>query len=64
MAGELLVRKVKHIQSTGAKVVATGNPGCMLQVQNGCRAAGLDVRIAHPITLLAEAYRAEQSTGS
>jgi len=64
MAGDLLVRKVKHIQSTGAKVVATGNPGCMLQVQNGCRAAGLDVRIAHPITLLAEAYRAERGADS
>jgi glycolate oxidase iron-sulfur subunit len=64
MAGDLLVRKVKHIQSTGAKVVATGNPGCMLQVQNGCRAAGLDVRIAHPITLLAEAYRAERGASS
>ena len=60
MAGDLLVRKVKHIQSTGAQVVATGNPGCMLQVQNGCRAAGLDVRIAHPVTLLAEAYRGDQ----
>ena len=60
MAGDLLVRKVKHIQSTGAQVVATGNPGCMLQVQNGCRAAGLNVRIAHPVTLLAEAYRGDQ----
>ena len=62
MAGELLVRKVKHIQSTGSQVVATGNPGCMLQVQNGCRAAGLNVRIAHPVTLLAEAYRGDQTS--
>lgn len=61
MATELLERKVKHIQSTGAQVVATGNPGCMLQVQNGCRAAGLNVRVAHPVTLLAEAYRGENS---
>jgi glycolate oxidase iron-sulfur subunit len=60
MAGELLVRKVKHIQSTGAQIVATGNPGCMLQVQNGCRAAGLKIRIAHPVSLLAEAYRGDQ----
>ncbi len=60
MANDLLERKVKHIQSTGAQVVATGNPGCMLQVMNGCRSAGMDVRIAHPVTLLAEAYRAEK----
>jgi len=61
MANELLERKVKHIQSTGAEVVATGNPGCMLQVLNGCRRAGMNVRIAHPVTLLAEAYRGDHS---
>ena len=59
MANDLLDRKVKHIQSTGAQVVATGNPGCMLQVLNGCRKAGTNVRVAHPVTLLAEAYRGE-----
>ena len=57
MAGQLLERKVRHIRSTGASIVATANPGCLLQVINGCRAAGVDVRVAHPITLLAEAYR-------
>lgn len=62
MAGELLERKVKHIRSTGARVVATANPGCLLQVVNGCQAAGLSVRVAHPVTLLAEAYRNEPTT--
>ena len=57
MAGQLLERKVRHIRSTGARIVATANPGCLLQVINGCRAAGLEVRVAHPVTLLAEAYR-------
>jgi glycolate oxidase iron-sulfur subunit len=60
MANELLERKVKHIKSTGAQVVATGNPGCLLQVINGCERAGMNVRVAHPVTLLAEAYREEQ----
>ena len=59
MAGDLLERKVKHIRGTGAEVVATGNPGCLLQVQNGVRQEGLPIRVVHPITLLAEAYRAE-----
>lgn len=57
MAGELLNRKVGHLRATGAQVVATANPGCLLQLVNGCRDAGLPVRLAHPITLLAEAYR-------
>jgi glycolate oxidase iron-sulfur subunit len=57
MSGQLLERKVNHIASTRAGVVATGNPGCLLQVVNGCAARGLNVRTAHPVTLLAEAYR-------
>ena len=59
MADDLLRRKVGHIKTTGANVVATGNPGCLLQVQNGCEREGMHVRVAHPVTLLAEAYRAE-----
>ena len=59
MSGKLLERKVDHIASTRASVVATGNPGCLLQVMNGCQSRGLKVRTAHPVTLLAEAYRRE-----
>jgi glycolate oxidase iron-sulfur subunit len=58
MAGELLNRKLRHVRSTGATIVATGNPGCLLQLINGARAQGLHLRVVHPITLLAEAYRA------
>lgn len=57
MAGQLLERKVNHIASTGATIVATGNPGCLLQIVNGCADRGIKLRVVHPITLLAEAYR-------
>jgi len=57
MAGDLLERKLKHIRSTRCDIVATGNPGCLLQILNGVRKAGGSLRLAHPITLLAEAYR-------
>jgi glycolate oxidase iron-sulfur subunit len=57
MAGQLLDRKLKHIRSTGATVVANANSGCLLQLINGIRQAGMNVRVAHPMTLLAEAYR-------
>jgi glycolate oxidase iron-sulfur subunit len=63
MAGELLRRKINHIKSTGAKVVATANPGCLLQLINGARAEGLELRVAHPVTLIAEAYRERTPTG-
>ncbi len=60
MAGELLERKMKHIRATNCTVVATGNPGCLLQLVNGAKDAGLPLRVAHPVTLLAEAYRRER----
>jgi glycolate oxidase iron-sulfur subunit len=59
MANQLLDRKIEKIVMTGALTVATGNPGCLLQVMNGARKHGLNLRVAHPITLLAEAYRSE-----
>jgi len=54
----LLQRKVGHIVSTGAQYVATANPGCHLQIARGLDAAGLRVQVVHPVSLLAEAYRA------
>ena len=60
MADKLLQRKVDHIAATGATLVATGNPGCLLQIQNGLRQRGLNVEAVHPVSLLAEAYRVEK----
>ncbi len=57
MANQLLARKLRHIQSTGATLVATANPGCLLQLVNGARQHGLTLRIVHPVSLLAAAYR-------
>ncbi len=57
MANKLLDRKLANIRSTGAGVVANANSGCLLQLINGIRQAGMNVRVAHPMTLLAEAYR-------
>jgi glycolate oxidase iron-sulfur subunit len=61
MADQLLDRKMQHIRSTGAEIVATGNPGCLLQIINGATREGLRLRVVHPVTLLAEAYRRGQS---
>ena len=58
MADKLLQRKLDHITSTGASVVAAGNPGCLLQIQNGLAARGVKIEVVHPVTLLARAYRA------
>lgn len=55
----LLERKVRHIQDTGAGILATSNPGCHLQIAAGLRAAGSDIELLQPVTLLARAYRRE-----
>jgi len=58
LSQKLLHRKLGHIRTTGATTVATGNPGCLLQLVNGAKMEGLALRIAHPVELLAEAYAA------
>jgi len=62
-AGWLQSRKVGHVRATGASVVATANPGCHLQLENGLRAACAPgespATVVHPIVLLARAYAAE-----
>jgi glycolate oxidase iron-sulfur subunit len=58
MAQQLLSRKLGHIARTGATIVATANPGCHLQIENGAKAAGQPLQVMHPVTLLAAAYRA------
>jgi len=61
MAAKLQDRKMGHIAGTGAPVVATANPGCHLQIENGAKDRGLSVRVLHPVSLLAAAYRAERA---
>ncbi len=40
------------------EIVATGNPGCLMQIGGGLRAAGLPIRVAHPVELLDWSYAA------
>lgn len=53
IAGQLLARKLDRIAETGAEVVASGNPGCLLQLRMGLASRGLPVRAHHPVELLA-----------
>ena len=60
IARELLELKMARIVESGARVVATGNPGCLMQIAQGVRARGLDVAVVHPVELLARAADAYQ----
>lgn len=55
MAGQLLDLKVARILETGARIVATGNPGCLLQIAKGLRARDAAIEVLHPVELLARA---------
>ncbi len=61
MSAQLLDRKLRHVAATGATCVATANPGCHLQLENGLRTRTnlRGVAVRHPVSLLAEAYRRE-----
>jgi len=59
MAAQLQQRKIEKILSTDATIVATANSGCVIQIASGLKQRGAQMRVAHPVTLLAEAYRAE-----
>jgi glycolate oxidase iron-sulfur subunit len=61
MANALLDRKMENILRTGATVVANSNSGCLLQLVNGMKKHKLALRVTHPVSLLAEAYRAESA---
>jgi glycolate oxidase iron-sulfur subunit len=39
------------------EIVTTGNPGCLMQIGAGVRAAGLPIRVVHPVELLDQSYR-------
>ena len=56
MARRVLDRKMERVASCEAEVLASGNPGCLLQLAAGVRRSRLRMRVLHPIQLLARAY--------
>lgn len=64
-AAWLQERKLGHLKATGAGTVATANPGCHLQIENGLRAGGDSAtEVVHPVVLLARAYAEEAPSGT
>lgn len=54
--------KAEAVISAGADVVASGCPGCMMQLGLSLREAGHPgVRVTHPVELLVEAYEKEET---
>ncbi len=56
MAAAILRKKMEAINTTGAQIIATANPGCILQLRAGAALHGHGQRVVHVIELLDEAY--------
>lgn len=52
LAAQIGRRKIDSLLASGATVVATGNPGCMMQIAAHLRASGSSMRVVHPVELL------------
>jgi len=52
----ILAPKLANISRSGATLVATGNPGCMMQIGAGLLHARSRVRCVHPVDLLDASY--------
>jgi len=57
MSQAVLRRKLASLVEADPDIVASGNPGCLMQLRAGARLAGLRARVVHPIELLDESYR-------
>ena len=57
MSSDVLAVKLDAIGRAAPDVVATGNPGCLMQIGGGLLLDGQAVTVAHPVELLAWSYQ-------
>jgi glycolate oxidase iron-sulfur subunit len=56
MSNLVLAPKLANIEATGAAMVATGNPGCLMQIGAGLLQSGSRTQLRHPVELLDASY--------
>ena len=56
LADAQLAGKLDRIEQVDPEIVIASNPGCLLHMQRGARERGYDVRMAHLLDVLGEAY--------
>ena len=57
----VLDRKLANIAAASPEVVASGNPGCLMQIGAGLLRAGSSIRALHPVELLDQSYARDVS---
>jgi glycolate oxidase iron-sulfur subunit len=58
MSRTVLAPKLDELRAAAPQIVATGNPGCLMQLGAGLAASGLDIQVRHPVELLDQSYQA------
>ncbi|MEO5959911.1 MAG: heterodisulfide reductase-related iron-sulfur binding cluster, partial [Opitutaceae bacterium] len=58
-AASLGAQKANAVMATGAEIVASGNIGCLTQLQVHLKKLGSSVRVRHTMQVLRDAYRPE-----
>jgi len=53
---KVLNRKMDNVEGSGADIIASGCPGCQMQLNVGVRKRRSKIRVVHPVLLLDEAY--------
>jgi len=56
MSRAILDRKIQSLAAADPDFVASGNPGCLMQLRRGVVDAGLRAAVVHPVELLDRAY--------
>jgi glycolate oxidase iron-sulfur subunit len=64
LSRQILQRKMQHLAAINPDVIATGNPGCLLQISAGAKAQGLPAPVVHPIDLMFRAYLAAKRSSA
>lgn len=58
----ILNKKISSIKETGAELVATFCPACVMQIRHGLLKQGLNIQVAHPVEFLAQSLGLTFST--
>jgi glycolate oxidase iron-sulfur subunit len=56
LARTILDEKLDGFAAAHTTLVATGNPGCLMQIGAGVRSRQLDIEVLHPVELLDRSY--------
>jgi glycolate oxidase iron-sulfur subunit len=59
LSERILRSKIDDIRASGAELIISANPGCILQIQKGLQESGMDIPVKHIAVVLDEALNSD-----